>query len=389
MAPVALLQIIVILNFKYIFFAIFICIHNRIFTFINHAQNKPFDCCSCCIDLVFNGFYNTYGKKFMKKFLKIFTIYLLSIVLFFVVAEAFLFCFSFYKQKKVFKKWTVQKQFEKYFEKSDYEISGFKSERFRKDIGTDYNKKSVLIFGCSHLFGAGLEDEQTFGYKLSQATKRPVYNRAFWAWGPQYMLYLLKSKRWIEDIKPPEYVITMFIPDYYQRLYLHQGWPFDSGVYLRYKIDKNDNLKLLPTSPYPWYWRFLTVKYLQYYLENKETGNSKYTDKLYLKIMLESIDTIKKRYPGAKVILLLYEGGAVSEEINPYIMKNSDYFNSKPFSPETLKELEKAGYIVINMEEFVGHSLKTKEYKLEGDPTHPSEKVWDEFVPLLKDRFSM
>ena len=325
----------------------------------------------------------------MNKFFKIFTVYFLSIILFFIVAEVFLFAISVYSQKKMFKKWTVQKQFEKYFEKSDYEISGFKPERFRKDFGTNYNKKSVLIFGCSHLFGAGLEDEQTFGYKLSQATKRPVYNRAFWAWGPQYMLYILKSHRWIEDIKSPEYIITMFIPDYYQRLYLHQGWPFDSGVYLRYKIDKKGDLKLLKNSPYPWYWRFLTIKYSQYYLENIKRNDNDYTNKLYLKIMQESMAIIKKRYPGAKVILLLYEGREVSKDSHPYIMKNSDYFNSKPFAPETLAELEKSGYIVINMEEFLGHSLSTPEYKLENDPTHPSENVWDEFVPLLKKKFNM
>jgi len=325
----------------------------------------------------------------MKKILKILSIYISSFFVLIIMAETFLFGFSVYKQKKMFNRWTPKKQFEKYFEKSDYEISDFKPERFRKDFGINYNKKSILIFGCSHLFGVGLDDEQTFGYKLSKATKRPVYNRAFWAWGPQYMLYILKTKKWIENIKPPEYIITMFIPDYCQRLYLYQGWPFDSGVYLRYKLNKNGSVELLPTSPYPFYWRFLIVKYSQYYLENKKRNDSVYTNKLYLEIMKESMNTVKKRYPKAKVILLLYKGGSASLGKKSLIMKEEDYFNSKPFTPSTLMELKKMGYIVVNMEEILNHSLEIKEYKLGNDPTHPNEKVWDEIVPALKKRFDM
>ena len=291
----------------------------------------------------------------------------------------------------MFKSWTAKKQYEKYFNKSEYEMSGFTPDKFRKDEGTYYNKRSILMFGCSHIFGPGLKDEQTFSYKLSKATHRPVYNRAFWGWAPQHMLYILQSQDWIKSVKEPEYIITLFIPEYNERLFLHQGWPFDSGMYLRYEVDKKNNLKLIPFKHYPWYWRTLMVKYVQYYIENNiQRKDFAYTNRLYLGIMRESMNIIRSKYPDAKVILLLYQGyRAVDDKSVPPIVKTEEYFNSKPFTPKTLQELKNMGYIIINMEEFVGHTLATQAYKIQGDPTHPNEKMWDEFVPLLKNKFNL
>ncbi len=326
----------------------------------------------------------------LKNFFRRIIFYVAYLLILIILAEILLFGLAYVSQKKMFRSWTFKKQIEKYYTKAQYEMSEFTEDRFRKDLGTSSNKKSILVFGCSHLFGAGLEENQTFSYKLSKATNRPVYNRAYWAWAPQHMLYILQTQKWIKGIKEPEYIITMFIPDYDERFYLHQGWPFDSGVYLRYKIDRQNNLKRLPTERYPWYWRLFITKYTQYFIQNNiEKPNKDYSNRLYVRMMQESMNLIKSKYPNTKVLLFLYKGDFATDNPNTKIMQNKDFFNDEPFSQNSLNELEKMGYIIVNLETIVNHSLETREYKIDGDPTHPNEKVWDEVIPILQKKFNM
>lgn len=54
----------------------------------------------------------------------------------------------------------------------------FSDENRYKTVGSK-NKKPVVIFGCSFAYGEYLNDNQTFGYKLSKQTGRTVYNFAY------------------------------------------------------------------------------------------------------------------------------------------------------------------------------------------------------------------
>ena len=328
-------------------------------------------------------------KYTVYKYIKLTFFYIVSIALLLLFMELILFFWSIQCQKRMFSNWGIKKQFSKYYTKAPYEMSDFSPDRFRKDTGLQYKKKSILIFGCSHLYGAGLlNNEQTFSYKLSESTQRPVYNRAFWGWAPSHMLYILQNKKWIKDIKEPEYIFTLFMPDYEERFYFYQGWPYDSGKYLRYTLNKNDTLKLAPVDHYPWYWRLLIIKYVQYSLERFQK-NKTYTNKLYLTIMQENMNIIKKDYPNAKVIILLYQGSIAIDNKPKEIKTTKEFFDSKPFDARTFEELNKMGYLIINMEELVGHTLEQEKYKIKGDPTHPNEKVWDEVIPLLKNELSL
>ncbi len=65
---------------------------------------------------------------------------------------------------------------------------------FRIDSVDVKNTKSpVILFGCSFTFGAGLNDNETFSYKLSKYTGRNVYNRGLSGYGVQHMLYMLND----------------------------------------------------------------------------------------------------------------------------------------------------------------------------------------------------
>lgn len=51
--------------------------------------------------------------------------------------------------------------------------------------GQKYTKPPILIYGCSYGYGAGLKDNEHFGYILSEQAKRPVYNFSLEAQGIQ------------------------------------------------------------------------------------------------------------------------------------------------------------------------------------------------------------
>lgn len=78
----------------------------------------------------------------------------------------------------------------------------------RKPFGTQYKKEPIAVFGCSYAYGYKLKEEQSFGYKLSEYTKRPVYNRAYSGLGIQHMLYQLEREDFIRKFLSPN---TLFL----------------------------------------------------------------------------------------------------------------------------------------------------------------------------------
>lgn len=80
----------------------------------------------------------------------------------------------------------------------------------RKPFGTQYKKEPIAVFGCSYAYGYKLKDEQSFGYKLSEYTKRPVYNRAYSGLSIQHSYTNLKEKIFIRKSLNPN-MLSLFI----------------------------------------------------------------------------------------------------------------------------------------------------------------------------------
>lgn len=82
--------------------------------------------------------------------------------------------------------------------KYNYKLNSFNYENekiaMRNPEGLNYKKLPIILFGCSFTYGDGLNNNQTFSYKLSHLAKRPVYNRAECGWGVQHMLSNLEEK---------------------------------------------------------------------------------------------------------------------------------------------------------------------------------------------------
>ncbi len=87
----------------------------------------------------------------------------------------------------------------------------------RVKFGINYTKKPIVIFGCSYAYGHGLKREETFPYKLSEITKRPVYS--FASCGSNAIRNLIEVEKFIKNDEQNKKVINE--AEYYIYLYMH------------------------------------------------------------------------------------------------------------------------------------------------------------------------
>jgi hypothetical protein len=82
---------------------------------------------------------------------------------------------------------------------------------FSEDLGrstgppVDGHRGAIVLVGCSFTMGHGISDEETFGWKLQQAMRRPVFNHGVGGYG-SYQSYL-SLKRVLAELSPPPSVV--------------------------------------------------------------------------------------------------------------------------------------------------------------------------------------
>ncbi len=242
-----------------------------------------------------------------------------------------------------------------------------KNGQYRPPAGKEYKKPAIWLFGCSFIYGRGLQGdapfEETFGFLLSEYTKRPVYNRAYPSWGIQHMYYQLEKDDIFNQLPEPEYVIYTFISDHARRTQKLVYDPWSDGEYLRYKI-KNGKLEKINAVMLP-LWKFYPIKLWLAYLEYNIRLAPKYHDKnfdLIKKYLIESDKKLKEKYPNVKFIVLLYNG--------------NDGFDRWFIETERWNELKKEGIIVIDAAKLINDSLQDIKY-IDADGYHPNKYAMD------------
>lgn len=257
-------------------------------------------------------------------------------------------------------------------EKSDFNLEQMKKYSYmRKPCGLNYKKKPILIYGCSVAYGYKLKDEDSFGYQLSEYTKRPVYNFGMPAKGMQHAIYLLKNNEKISQ--EPEYVFYVFINDHYRRMFVNCN-RIDNMKYLTYEakngilVEKKNGLALSE--------RFYILSSLKnqmyYFLKGIFKKQIYQLAKLHLVTMK---DEVKKLYPNAKFVVLDYEVG---------------YYNV--LSPEIIKDLNKSGIEVVSLNKEFSDKLSMDMYrnpKNEDVFRHPNGKGWSLVVKFIADKYHL
>lgn len=247
-----------------------------------------------------------------------------------------------------------------------------KKHVIRPPVGLNYKKKPIIIFGCSFAWGAELSPKQSFSYKLSQYTKRPIYIRAIPGCGIQHMYYQLKTGELNDLIKKSDYIIYVFMSDHPTRLYNNTFGVVLDDVYLTYK---NKDGQLVERKPIiadidGSYIVKEFEKLITQYLIMSDSNKNKNFD--FVKLHFEeSRKLVKKINPNAKFVILIY-------------MDNGNWF----LHTKRWNELEKEGFVVLNTTSLTGKDFSLSKYKIPNDG-HPTEAVWDLVVPALAKKLNL
>ena len=244
----------------------------------------------------------------------------------------------------------------------------------RKPEGLNYTKKPIVIFGCSYAYGLNLNKEQTFSYKLSHFTKRPVYNRAVSGWGFQHMLNQVKQNQFYIDIPEPEYVIYLMINDHFRRLYVPTFMSaslLDETYNLRYELkdgkliikkEKNALLEFIHRL-------YITQKIEHFYINNILLKSDNYEQyfSFALQHSVESKNEMKKHWKNTKYVVILYQ--------------------TFPHDNLFIEQLKKNGFIVISLKYDYNLNLHTPEYM--SQDYHPKEQAWDLLTKKISESLNI
>ncbi len=327
-----------------------------------------------------------------KKYLKILSVILINI-LFLIIAFFLIEFFIFLKysqpeqreafgqeQKAQFKYYLrnitpLYTELADYFNGEDNQFCG------RLPVGTDYNSTPILIFGDSFAHGQYLNPDQNFGYKLSQALKRPVYNRAVSGSGPQTMYYQVSepfADTFFSQVPQTDTVFYILIGQHYERMVIFSVFdPIgDSNFFLKYKIvngklkiDNYNNpfLNFLKSS---YIIHVLNLKYVEKYIHSKLFSNKVADD--FLVYFNETRNALENKWNNKiKFNVILYD--------------DVPLYCGIPFKNVIKQKLLDNGYNVIDISELTNEDLNSPEYLMQ-DNNHPTEKAWDLLTPLIIDK---
>ncbi|MBQ8886394.1 MAG: hypothetical protein IJY61_01670 [Candidatus Gastranaerophilales bacterium] len=259
----------------------------------------------------------------------------------------------------------------------------------RSLVGEEYTKRPILLLGDSYTYGLGLEKEQTFGYKLSHKTKRPVHNWGFSTEGVEYALFLLNEKQNIDLFKNnfPEFIIFTYTYPQPERVLLKHR--FYRWYYLRKFFDLNNQ----HYSEFDRLYSVLTIRNHLYYnyliSENTEEKVLSHIQDIFI----ELAKIIKLKFKDAKFIILIYSDTKENIIKKGLYHSNMDIDFLEMIHWKKLKKENKENiFSVVSTEELIGRKMNKIEDIIENEKTitiHPSEKAWDEIVPKLIKKYKM
>lgn len=269
--------------------------------------------------------------------------------------------------------WTFPKRF-------DYDKNVMYFVERREYLSKNSTKRPIITIGDSYTEGiaCGLEENQTFAYKLHEQTGRTTYNRGVCATGPQCVHRQLSDKDFQKQIPDAEYVIYTFIYDHLYRVVRTfrecQSANIDFGYVLK------DGKLVERTYPF-WYLygSFLMRAIIDYiniqdYWYEMENGLP-----LFMKIMEDSVKQTKIMYPNSKFVFVEFPEGSCCA---------LDYDGSRKLDEKTINKLKDLGIIYIYAPDLVGHDFCESKYRL-ADKDHPSGLAWDELVPKLVEKLKL
>ena len=308
----------------------------------------------------------------MKKIISVILFNILAIIFIWFLSDCFLYTFSLLKNdkfslleyKNLYKSTSFKEGLEKFYSK-EINSNNINKYRLRHPEGLQYKSNPILLLGCSYAYGQDLENTQTFGYKLSDITKRPVYNISVPGTGFQHMYYITQNGIFDQKIPYCETVIWIIIGDNYRRMTgegffiadnvndLH--YSFGNGVF---KPDYDNAVSNFLNTNYT--FRMVKKVYNRFYLSDKH-NEDKITDEA-LSYFVQTRDNLEKIWnKEVKFVIFIYDIEHLSEKLIPKLKQNN--------------------FVVITTNDLTASDLKQSAYTLPDG--HPNEDAWNLLTPLF------
>ncbi|MCR5261390.1 MAG: hypothetical protein K6C94_06075 [Candidatus Gastranaerophilales bacterium] len=309
------------------------------------------------------------GKKFLCIFIiSILLLFVLEIVSFVTESMIFVSMRNDYNKKIENEKTKVDEH--NYWQPGYRILKDFPINDFRPSSYKNTKKNPILWFGCSFADGAGMDDNKTPCFKISDLTGRTCINRAQGATGTQYIYNQIKKNDFKKIAPDVDFIFYIFIQDHLRRLYFFQI-PLTYYSEVRYQY-KNHELKEVPRWTKYLYSSYLIQKLAMIrikYCWDKEFKNYY----LFNIVMKETAKEFKKIYPNAKFIMIEFNEKRQTE-----------------FLPEEeIKKLNSYGIDVVRLRDYIGDiDIHDDKYWFEDD-CHPREVLWDMLLPQIVKKYNM
>ena len=263
-------------------------------------------------------------------------------------------------------------------------IAEFKEERnhriaFRKTVyeGTDHNKRSVILYGCSFTNGVFLDDDENFSGQIRNLTKRLVYNRGLAGYGIQHSLFHIENnlKFLLTNNKNnknayPKYVIYTFIEDHINRLYRPNDY-FDNWLmYYKYNKEQNNLVEISDLDIAFWHSYILRTLYLKKYYDctNSKIVKKENKQKFLTDIFLQMKKSLQKQIKDVEFTIFVYDGDNQIREIEDILTNN--------------------GIKIVYLSELSNENFNSEKYQLIND-FHPNALAWEVITPLIIKKLNL
>ena len=235
------------------------------------------------------------------------------------------------------------------------------SDEFRPVENRISNKGGIVLFGCSFVYGSGLNNKQTISYKLGQLTQRPIYNRALRGWGVQHMLYQLSNDDFYNIVPKPEYIIYVYYDGHLSRMFTPITLSYPNCYSIFYKKTKKG---FVPKKRTFFSDKIIIQHYLRNHLDwnilNKFQKYNLWQENLLTDYIIESKNEAEKHWgKDIKYVVLCYSP-IMNEQIYEKLQSNNIW--------------------IIDKEDFK-IDVNNKQYQFQDG--HPNEKAWDVIVPVI------
>ncbi len=253
-----------------------------------------------------------------------------------------------------------------YFNDYTEDRTYIKKEELRKpSTGKEYKDETIVISGCSYVYGENIKYEETFGVRLAGYLKKyKVYNIAINGGSPRETLFILRNydkytKNGIlpDKVENTKYFIYVFIND--QKLRLRKDI-YRISPHFRIVKDKQKNERLEYYVPRNTFFKKTYIN--KFFSRNTRTFRKKIYNDLSILYITEMKREVEKVFPNAEFICFLYD--------------------DKRCMNLDVSTLRKNNVKIIDINDISDIDFGSDEYKI-WDNFHPNGKAWEEIVPLF------